>query len=159
MQQQAEKTLRLDELRDEERRLCEAALAQRKMAYAPYSHFSVGAALRSEAGDVFVGCNVENASFGLTVCAERHAVAAAVAAGHRRFVQIAIASESDEPASPCGACRQVLNEFAPELEILLVNTAGEVERRHLDKLLPRSFSGAALRASLAAKETGPLGDK
>lgn len=146
MSQEPKKVETLAALKPAERHLCEAALAQRKQAYAPYSGFAVGAALRAKNDQVFLGCNVENASFGLTVCAERHAVAAAVVAGQRQFVQIAIASDTSVPVSPCGACRQVLSEFAPELELLLVNPQGQVERLRLDALLPRSFTGDMVSA-------------
>jgi cytidine deaminase len=117
--------------------LIRAALEARQRAYAPYSKFTVGAALETDSGEVFTGCNVENASFGLTICAERFAVGAAVAAGHQEFTRVVIASESK--AGPCGACRQVLAEFG-DLEILMVDDHGEIERRRrLDDLLPEQF--------------------
>jgi cytidine deaminase len=90
---------------------------------------------------VFAGCNVENLSFGLTICAERAAVTAAIGAGELLFEAIAIVSDSLEPVSPCGACRQVLAEFAPELEVLCANTEGEIYRTSLDQLLPRAKTG------------------
>ncbi len=122
-----------------ERELAAAAIEARQQAYAPYSRFRVGAALRAAGGAIYVGCNVENASYGATVCAERNAVAAAVVAGERELDQLAIATGTSPAAPPCGLCRQVLGEFAPRLRILLVNPQGEVERVRLDRLLPRGF--------------------
>jgi cytidine deaminase len=113
----------------------------RDQAYAPYSKFSVGAALLSDAGEAFTGCNVENVSFGLTVCAERSAVSQAVANGVRRFKTIAIVSDSDLPVSPCGACRQVLAEFAPHLMIVCENRTGQRFTASLKDLLPRAKEG------------------
>lgn len=117
------------------------AVAARERAYAPYSQFAVGAALRTRSGRVFTGCNVENISFGLTICAERSAVFAAVAAGERDFDAIVIAADSETPVSPCGACRQVLAEFSADLEITSVNLAGEEFSSTLSHLLPRSREG------------------
>lgn len=119
--------------------LIAAALAVQKNAHAPYSRYKVGAAILSADGQTFVGCNVENKSYGLTVCAERNAMAAAVAAGVREFKAIAIASQDADPAAPCGACRQVLAELAPALPIWLVSTKGTVKKVRLDKLLPMQF--------------------
>ncbi len=110
-------------------------------AYAPYSQFSVGAALLTADGRIFCGCNVENLSYGLTICAERSAVFAAVAAGCREFTRIAITADTEEPISPCGACRQVLAEFNPSLEIILANFHGKSERFLLSELLPRPSKG------------------
>lgn len=119
--------------------LAAAALAARLHAWAPYSRFAVGAALLCEDGTIVTGCNVENASYGLTVCAERTAVLKAVSEGRRRFVAIAIATDMEEPATPCGMCRQVLAEFALELPVLLVNPAGARRTLHLSELLPGAF--------------------
>lgn len=124
-----------------EQRLIQSAMEAQQRAYAPYSDFPVGAALGTAKGEIYCGCNVENASFGLTVCAERNALATAIVCGERDFVRLAIVSTSNPPASPCGACRQVLAEFANELLILLVNDSGVVERVPLTRLLPLSFSG------------------
>jgi cytidine deaminase len=117
-----------------------AARAARRSAYAPYSRFRVGAALR--AGDaVHQGCNVENASYGLTVCAERNAVGAAVLAGARRVDAVAIASGTSPPTPPCGACLQVLAELGgPETPVLLAGPRGAPVRTTLGELLPRAFS-------------------
>ena len=108
-------------------------------AYAPYSKCYVGAALLTKSGEVFTGCNIENASFGPTICAERTAVAKAVSEGHRDFVRIVIAGRSRELCVPCGVCRQVLREFAPNIEIICLNGAGEERTFTLEELLPHSF--------------------
>jgi len=110
-------------------------------AYAPYSRFHVGAVLVGKDGRMFAGCNVENISFGLTICAERNAVFAAVAAGCREFARIVIVADTAVPASPCGACRQVLAEFDPDLKIVLANFRGHTEMFRLSKLLPRPTAG------------------
>lgn len=121
--------------------LIQAAREARAKAYAPYSHFAVGAALLTESGRVYVGCNVENLSFGLTICAERSAVCAAIAAGERRFRSIFICSDSKEPLSPCGACRQVLAEFADDMEVTSFNLEGQQFMSKLSVLLPRAKVG------------------
>ena len=110
-------------------------------AYAPYSKFHVGAVLVGKDGRTFAGCNVENISFGLTICAERNAVFAAVAAGCREFSKIVIVADTEEPASPCGACRQVLAEFDPDLDIVLANFRGKNLNFRLSELLPRPTVG------------------
>jgi cytidine deaminase len=120
------------------------ARAARERAYAPYSRFRVGAALLCADGTVFRGCNVENVSYGLCNCAERVAVGAAVTAGHTDFVAVAIATGSPQGASPCGACRQVLYEFAPDLEVILQGGEGEFETLRLRDLLPRGFGPSDL---------------
>lgn len=118
-----------------------AAKSARERAYAPYSKFAVGAALLTAEGEVFTGCNVENLSFGLTICAERSAVFAAISSGRRAFVRIAICADSKEPVTPCGACRQVLAEFAPDIEVITANLGGEEYRARMSELLPRAKTG------------------
>jgi cytidine deaminase len=118
-----------------------AALRVRKRAYAPYSNFQVGAALESTDGKIFSGCNVENISYGLTICAERNAVFAAIAVGTRSFRRIVIVADSKEPVTPCGACRQVLSEFSENMEIISINLQSHKFRAKLSKLLPRSKTG------------------
>ena len=113
----------------------------RRLAHAPYSNFRVGAALESTDGKIFHGCNVENISFGLTICAERSAVSAAISAGVRSFRRIVIVADSDEPVTPCGACRQVLSEFSENIEIISVNLKSKKYCTTLAKLLPRSKAG------------------
>jgi cytidine deaminase len=124
--------------------LVQTALKARETAYAPYSNFPVGAALECEDGTVFCGCNVENAAFGSTICAERTAVLKAVSEGHRRFRRLAIAGSSGDPCWPCGACRQVLSEFAPALTLLISDGEGRYVTTDLGALLPHSFGAETL---------------
>lgn len=120
-------------------RLVETARRVRAHAYAPYSKYNVGAAILADDGRVFAGCNVENSSFPLSVCAERNAVAAAVAAGVRP-VAVAVVTDGRPSAAPCGACRQVLFEFAPDMPVILAGPAGEPDRiLALAELLPDGF--------------------
>ena len=124
--------------------LTAAALAVRPRAHAPYSKFQVGAAILTASGEIFAGCNVENASYGLTICAERVAVGTAVAAGHKEIVAVAVVSSGGH--SPCGACRQVLSEFGPAMEVILIDADDPTKMRTttLATLLPEQFSSGAL---------------
>ena len=121
--------------------LIEKALEARKFAYAPFSNFRVGAAILTESGEIFTGVNVENSSYGLTICAERVALFKAVSEGHRRFKAIAIATDADEPVWPCGACRQVLFEFSPDGELIVITRfkGGKTASKKLSELLPDGF--------------------
>lgn len=118
--------------------LMKIACKARQNAYAPYSHFAVGAALLAESGRVYTGCNIENASYGLTCCAERNAIFAAVGAGERRFKMLAVAADSSEPVAPCGACRQVIAEFGIPL-VVMGNLKEATKTMTAEELLPYGF--------------------
>ena len=116
--------------------LIQSASEARLKAYAPYSRFAVGAAVQCRSGAIYVGTNIENISYGLTVCAERIAIGSAVAAGEREFVAIAVIADTVEPIVPCGACRQFLAEFAPDLIIVSATLRGDQKIENLSHLLP-----------------------
>ena len=124
---------------DPQSALREAALRALDNAYAPYSNFRVGAALRTRRGEIVVGCNIENAAYGQAICAETLAIASAVSQGLTDFEEIAIATDDSEPTPPCGACRQVLNEFAPSIRISSYTRDGKEAAWSLDELLPHAF--------------------
>jgi cytidine deaminase len=124
--------------------LLDAALRARHHAHAPYSNFLVGAALEDESGRVYTGCNVENATYGLTVCAERVAVFKAISEGARRFRRIAVAAAAEDLTPPCGACRQILWEFCGDIEVALVNLSGKVDTMRMRDLFPRPFDASCL---------------
>ncbi len=126
---------------DAPKSLVETAFAAVARAHAPYSRLRVGAALETDSGECFAGCNVENASYGLTLCAERAAVAVAVAAGQRRFRRLVVATDCERVVPPCGACRQFLAEFGPDLEVFGV-AVSETKRWLLRELLPEPFEFA-----------------
>ena len=127
-----------------EKQLCELAVAMLERAYVPYSHFPVGAALLCKDSTVFTGCNIENAAYGATVCAERTAIFKAVSEGHREFDTLVIAGRSDGYCVPCGTCRQVMMEFAPELTVICLNRKGESRKFALRELLPYGFDQSCL---------------
>jgi cytidine deaminase len=125
--------------------LIEAATRARDAAYAPYSRFKVGSALLCEDGSIYTGCNVENASYGVTSCAEPVAIFKAVSDGKRDYLAIAIVLDSPEPAAPCGACRQAIYEFGSNIEVIMANIDGKVESMSISELLPRAFGPRSLQ--------------
>jgi cytidine deaminase len=127
--------------------LVQAAAAARLNAFAPFSKFPVGAAMEAADGTIFTGCNVESASYGLTMCAERVAILKGASEGHRRFLRIAIVTDSEILTPPCGACRQLLWEFAPDAEVILANLQGREKRYTLRELLPVAFDAQQLKGS------------
>ena len=126
-------------------RLFEAALAARNNAHAPFSRFLVGAAVETVDGRIFTGCNIENASYGLTVCAERVAVFKALSEGAREFKRVVVAADTELPTPPCGACRQILWEFCGDVELVLINLQGRTETFQMRDLLPRPFDVTFIR--------------
>lgn len=137
-----------------DRLLLDEARKAAKKAYAPYSRFKVGAAVLAADGRIFFGCNVENASYGLSMCAERNAVAKAVSEGARDFEAIAVCADTTGPVTPCGACRQVLSEFSPSMRVIMAGRSGKARTAALDRLLPESFGPGYLRKR-AKKRIGP----
>ena len=119
--------------------LLQAAIQARTHAVAPFSKFQVGAALETGDGSIYTGCNIENATYGLTVCAERVALFKALSEGHRTFTRVAVAADTDVLTPPCGACRQLLWEFCGDVEVVLVNLAGNTQTFRMSELLPRPF--------------------
>lgn len=124
--------------------LVQAARAARERAYAPYSRFAVGAAVLTASGQVFVGCNVENAAYSMCICAERTAIACAVAAGQRDIVALAVIADTARPVSPCGACRQMMIEMNPAMRVIMANMRGEVQETTAQELLPGAFTAQDL---------------
>ena len=124
-------------------KLIDRAAVAREKAYSPYSHFGVGAALLCEGGAIYEGCNIENASYGLTNCAERTAIFKAVSEGHRKFKAIAVVADTEGPCSPCGACRQVISEFEISY-IIMANLKGDYTVVELDELLPFRFGAHSM---------------
>jgi cytidine deaminase len=124
--------------------LVAAARAAREHAVATFSNFKVGAALETADGKIFSGCNVENATYGLTICAERVAMFKALSEGHRKFTRVAVVTDTEEPTPPCGACRQILWEFAGDIEVIMANTKETKGSMMMSELFPRPFDGRFL---------------
>ena len=129
----------------ESENLIEAAKGARERAFAPYSNFKVGAAVRTKSGKIFTGCNVESASYGLTVCAERVAIWKAVSEGETEFEQIAVVADTEELTPPCGACRQIIWEFCGDVPVTFANLKGKTETVPMKELLPRAFDTKFLK--------------
>jgi cytidine deaminase len=125
--------------------LISAARAAREHACADFSHFKVGAALEATDGTIITGCNIENATYGLTVCAERVALFKALSDGHRTFRRIVVVAPPDAPTPPCGPCRQLLWEFAGDIDVILANLHGETGRHRVGELLPQPFDARLLK--------------
>ena len=124
--------------------LLDVARTARRHAHAPFSKFKVGAALETSAGQIITGCNVENATYGLTLCAERVAMFKAISEGHRQFVRVAVVADTEAPTPPCGACRQILWELGGDLEVILGNLTAEKARYWMRELLPLPFDARLL---------------
>lgn len=129
----------------EKEELIEAAREVRERAYAPYSKFKVGAALRTKDGKIYAGCNVESASYGLTVCAERVAIWKAVSEGEKEFTEIAVVVDTEELTPPCGVCRQIIWEFCNDIPVIFANLKGKSEVVMMKELLPRAFDTKFLK--------------
>jgi len=130
---------------DKDLELIESATQVRERAYAPFSKFRVGAAVRTKGGKIYTGCNVESASYGLTVCAERVAIWKAVSEGEKEFEQIAVVADTQELTPPCGVCRQILWEFCGDMPVTFANLKGNVETVQMKDLLPRAFDTKFLK--------------
>ena len=126
-------------------KLLAAAIAARENAHAPFSNFKVGAAVECADGRIYTGCNIENASYGLTVCAERVAIWKAMSEGARDFRRITVAADTDVPTPPCGACRQILWEFAGDIEVVLTNLAGRTQTHRMSELFPSPFDASFIK--------------
>ena len=137
---------------DIEPEVIRAALAAREQSVAPFSNFLVGAAVRTDTGKIFTGCNIESASYGLTVCAERVAIWKALSEGERNFTNLAVAADTQTLTPPCGTCRQIIWEFAKHADIVMVNLRGDQEAVHIENLLPRAFDARFLKEFSARKK-------
>jgi cytidine deaminase len=128
-----------------EQELIEAARAVRERAFAPFSNFKVGAALETSDGEILTGCNVENASYGLTMCAERVAIFKAISEGRTKFTRLAVVADTAELTPPCGACRQIIWEFCGDIPLTMANLTGQTETLQMSDLLPRAFDAKFLK--------------
>ena len=126
-------------MKEKYEKLIKEAERAKKKAYTPYSKFKVGAAVLCADGKIYTGCNIENASFGLTVCAERVAIFKAISEGSTKFEAIAVIGDTDKPCSPCGACRQVMSEFCEDAPLIMANSKGDVKIKKVKELLPEAF--------------------
>jgi cytidine deaminase len=142
---------RMEEQTDAAQALISAASAARERAVAPFSHFRVGAAVETEDGKIYTGCNVESASYGLTVCAERVAIWKALSEGERRFKRLAVVTDTDQLTPPCGTCRQIIWEFCRDAIVIFANLRGAAESFRMSELLPRAFDVRFLKESGGAK--------
>lgn len=138
----------------EQEEVIAAALAARERSVAPFSNFLVGAAVRTDMGKIYTGCNIESASYGLTVCAERVAIWKALSEGERNFTDLAVAADTQTLTPPCGTCRQIIWEFAKHADIVMVNLHGHREGVHIENLLPRAFDARFLK-EFKAKQKDP----
>jgi cytidine deaminase len=129
----------------DDQKLIDEARAARENAHAPYSNFRVGAAVRTKSGKIYGGCNIENASYGLTLCAERVAIFKAMSEGEREFDAIAVVTDTEKLTPPCGPCRQIIWEFCGDVPVIMANLKGRVERETVAKLLPRPFDRTFLK--------------
>ncbi|MEO5857970.1 MAG: cytidine deaminase [Pyrinomonadaceae bacterium] len=132
-------------MKNTEKQLIDAATDVRKRAFAPYSNFKVGAAVETENGDIYTGCNVESASYGLTVCAERVAIWKGISRGVTKFGRIAVVVDTEELTPPCGVCRQIIWEFCGDVPVILANLNGKTETIQMSELLPRAFDSKFLK--------------
>jgi cytidine deaminase len=132
-------------MNEESKELIESAKQAREKAFAPFSNFKVGAAVKTKGGKVFTGCNIESASYGLTVCAERVAIWKAVSEGETEFTNIAVVADTDDLTPPCGACRQIIWEFCGDVPVTFANLKGNVETVQMKELLPRAFDTKFLK--------------
>jgi len=126
--------------------IIQVAAAARENAHTPFSHFKVGAALLTDGDEIITGCNVENASYGLTMCAERVAIFKAISEGERKFVKICVVADTETLTPPCGACRQIIWEFCGDVEVLMANLQGETATLQMSELLPKAFDASFLNS-------------